>query len=266
MSNEQKLREAFEARMTDNGKWPDAITKGRNGCYLLAQTENAWAEWRACAEALTLPTTEPSDGGVGEWHAPGLGEVHHADHRSLIYCETENPEGQPEPDDGLARHVCSLLNAQTASQEQAKWAEYVAGMVDHWVRSEEYASIKTDDDRCIKAIAGIIERRIWALKREPAPEPTTQAQEPFGYFRPEPFGWTNCDPTDEGAIALYEHPAADLTDEQIRDVFKDVDVKRKTEGKTALFEMLNGSVLCGDYLDAITEASRAIIAKVKGVE
>lgn len=57
MSNEQLLREAFEARMTDNGKWPNAITKGRNGCYLLAQTENAWAEWQACAEALA--TTGP---------------------------------------------------------------------------------------------------------------------------------------------------------------------------------------------------------------
>jgi hypothetical protein len=30
--------------------------------------------------------------------------------------------------------------------------------------------------------------------------------EPFGYFRPEPFGWTDCAETDEGAIPLYEHP------------------------------------------------------------
>lgn len=58
MSNEQKLREAFEARMTDNGKWPRAVEQGRNGCYLLAQTENAWVEWQACAEALA--TTEPA--------------------------------------------------------------------------------------------------------------------------------------------------------------------------------------------------------------
>jgi hypothetical protein len=36
-----------------------------------------------------------------------------------------------------------------------------------------------------------------------------QAGEPFGYFRAEPFGWTNCAETDEGAIALYEHPAND---------------------------------------------------------
>lgn len=32
--------------------------------------------------------------------------------------------------------------------------------------------------------------------------------EPFGYFKAEPFGWTDCAETDEGAIALYEHPPA----------------------------------------------------------
>ena len=31
-------------------------------------------------------------------------------------------------------------------------------------------------------------------------------QEPFGYFKAEPFGWTDCAETDEGAIALYERP------------------------------------------------------------
>jgi hypothetical protein len=30
------------------------------------------------------------------------------------------------------------------------------------------------------------------------------AQEPFGYFKAEPFGWTDCGKDDEGAIALYE--------------------------------------------------------------
>lgn len=34
-----------------------------------------------------------------------------------------------------------------------------------------------------------------------------QAQEPFGYFTALPFGWINCKEDDEGAIALYEHPA-----------------------------------------------------------
>jgi hypothetical protein len=27
--------------------------------------------------------------------------------------------------------------------------------------------------------------------------------EPFGYFKAEPFGWTDCAETDEGAMALY---------------------------------------------------------------
>lgn len=30
--------------------------------------------------------------------------------------------------------------------------------------------------------------------------------EPFGYFKAEPFGWTDCAETDEGAIALYDAP------------------------------------------------------------
>lgn len=30
--------------------------------------------------------------------------------------------------------------------------------------------------------------------------------EPFGYFRAEPFGWTDCAATDEGAVPLYAAP------------------------------------------------------------
>lgn len=39
-------------------------------------------------------------------------------------------------------------------------------------------------------------------------------QEPFGYFKAEPFGWRDCAETDEGAIALYEapQPLADARD------------------------------------------------------
>ena len=39
-------------------------------------------------------------------------------------------------------------------------------------------------------------------------------QEPFGYFKAEPFGWRDCAETDEGAIALYEapQPQADALD------------------------------------------------------
>ncbi len=45
--------------------------------------------------------------------------------------------------------------------------------------------------------------------------------EPFGYFRAEPFGWTDCAEDDEGAIALYERPQeVGLTDEEIEAIAK----------------------------------------------
>jgi len=53
-------------------------------------------------------------------------------------------------------------------------------------------------------------------------------QEPFGFFRPEPFGWTDCAETDEGAIALYEAPQArkPLTDKQCDAIQRTPQVRR----------------------------------------
>jgi hypothetical protein len=47
---------------------------------------------------------------------------------------------------------------------------------------------------------------ITALREALAEQPAQQ--EPFGYFKAEPFGWTDCSETDEGAIALYTTPQA----------------------------------------------------------
>ena len=44
-----------------------------------------------------------------------------------------------------------------------------------------------------------VERELLAAQNQQKPEP-------FGYFKAEPFGWTDCAETDEGAIALYEAP------------------------------------------------------------
>jgi hypothetical protein len=48
----------------------------------------------------------------------------------------------------------------------------------------------------------MIRRLVKAFNSTPQPA----RQEPFGYFKAEPFGWTDCAETDEGAIALYEQP------------------------------------------------------------
>ena len=42
-----------------------------------------------------------------------------------------------------------------------------------------------------------------------------KAQKPFGYFKAEPFGWTDCAETDDGAKPLYEHPLP--PDDVVRD-------------------------------------------------
>jgi hypothetical protein len=46
------------------------------------------------------------------------------------------------------------------------------------------------------------------VKKAVNDEVAQPAQEPFGYFRAEPFGWTDCAEGDEGAVALYERPPA----------------------------------------------------------
>ena len=52
------------------------------------------------------------------------------------------------------------------------------------------------------------------------PDPVPAQGEPFGHFRVEPFGWTDCAKDDEGAIALYERPQeVGLTDEGRQQVF-----------------------------------------------
>jgi hypothetical protein len=49
-----------------------------------------------------------------------------------------------------------------------------------------------------------VHKAITALKAALAIiQPEIKDDKPFGYFRAEPFGWTDCAPTDEGAIPLY---------------------------------------------------------------
>lgn len=52
----------------------------------------------------------PADG----WHAPGIGEVHSADHGLMLFCMKANPDAAfPDylPDDELAERVAAMLNA-----------------------------------------------------------------------------------------------------------------------------------------------------------
>lgn len=67
-----------------------------------------------------------------------------------------------------------------------------------------------------KAIRGEMADELLATVRDPPAEaayallkaaaPPAVEQEPFGYFRPEPSGWVDCEETAKGAIALYKMP------------------------------------------------------------
>lgn len=45
-----------------------------------------------------------------------------------------------------------------------------------------------------------------AAKALAAQDTTGAPSEPFGYFKAQPFGWTDCAETDDGAVALYDRP------------------------------------------------------------
>lgn len=48
--------------------------------------------------------------------------------------------------------------------------------------------------------------------------------EPFGYFRQEPFGWTDCADTDEGAKPLYDQETVDELVMQREELLEALDV------------------------------------------
>ena len=89
-----------------------------------------------------------------------------------------------------------------AINTDAERAEFEA-----WARDQyQYIDLARDGD----GYSRFLENDYWSLwqaarRTQAAPVP---AQEPFGYFKAEPFGWRDCAETDEGAIALYEAPQA----------------------------------------------------------
>ena len=84
--------------------------------------------------------------------------------------------------------------AQQPAPVQEHLLAALKAICDEQDERQGYASCKAYD----KARAAIAKAESGA-----APKP---AVEPIGYFRAEPFGWTDCAPTDEGAKALYEVP------------------------------------------------------------
>ena len=103
-----------------------------------------------------------------------------------------------ETDDG----AIALYTAPSEPKPVARVTGYYAG----------YLSIATVDGRVLPAGTALY----LAPPAPPAPSvpdgwklvPVEPTPEPFGYFKAEPFGWTDCAETDDGAIALFDAPPA----------------------------------------------------------
>lgn len=140
--------------------------------------------------AMLAALAQPAEGGEPvAWACWPDGQDPKATKPQLCHCE---------PTAYRQRHAL-VYATQPASQEQVKWCEYVAGMVDCWVKGDWPRYFHMEEDRRIKAIAGIIERRLWALKREVSQEQTQQpsggevARKLIGW-RTENFLWETDDP------------------------------------------------------------------------
>ncbi|HET8870101.1 MAG TPA: hypothetical protein VFM48_06620, partial [Aquabacterium sp.] len=111
-----------------------------------------------------------------------------------------------------ARRLCALLNTPPAAAPAPAVPQgwKVERKSDLRIRVESPSgdawSFENVDDRGSSNL--FVYQMLDAMLTAPSQEPAVPQGEPFGYFRAEPFGWTDCAETDEGAIALYERPAA----------------------------------------------------------
>ena len=85
--------------------------------------------------------------------------------------------------------------------------------------------------------------------------------EPFGYFKAEPFGWTDCAETDDGAIALFDAPPAPDQSEQHlgmvpADVARDAERWQMLPAFLAEFQV--------PYLQLVDKINAAIVEQQRG--
>ena len=77
----------------------------------------------------------------------------------------------------------------------------IAHEISNWKNACNCRAVQLTGDR----MAALLQELADAPEVLPATNPSqiSSSAEPFGYFKAEPFGWTDCAETDDGAIALY---------------------------------------------------------------
>jgi len=82
----------------------------------------------------------------------------------------------------------------------------IAHEISNWKNACNCRAVQLTGDR----MAALLQELADAPEVLPATNPSqiSSSAEPFGYFKAEPFGWTDCAEKDDGAIALYTAPPA----------------------------------------------------------
>lgn len=70
--------------------------------------------------------------------------------------------------------------------------------------------------------------------------PKNTPPEPFGHFKAEPFGWTDCAETDDGAQPLYDQAAIDELGERL--MVSDYALKDALRQRDALLAACDGVI------------------------
>lgn len=94
------------------------------------------------------------------------------------WCHPSNSGKEMDAD--LARAISDEVRAVLAlaapqgepvAPNKARWCQYVAGMISGWLEMARPQIMSMGDEARTKAIAGLIERRLWAMPKDTAPAP-----------------------------------------------------------------------------------------------
>ena len=134
----------IHAAFAKNDKW----AQGTAGCIAFSRG----AEWFRDQMLAAAPSQEPVRSLTVPDDLPGMW-----DRADLSGGETDAAPSQPvTPDPG-------------------QWCQYVAGMIFCWLQMQEGLGLSdNDEDRFVEAIAGIIQRRLWAYKPSQGPASLTE--------------------------------------------------------------------------------------------
>lgn len=75
----------------------------------------------------------------------------------------------------------ALAGEQPVSPDLNRWCVYVAGIISGWLEIARPQIMSMGDEARTQAIAGIIERRLWAMPKDTAPAPAVPGDVVLGY-------------------------------------------------------------------------------------